>query len=919
MQSTLIKYFFWAILFCNIPINVFAKVTVQWSNVTNVRDKEEYQDFVKNNFNEQYSQQEISEFIKLSHQRYPIEKIVIEKDKNDYILKVKQKIFLNEVNFKGYKNISRKKLFEASQFIGGKYYSEYELDSMVKNIKDYYRERSFWNVAVDFELLTNQQKKNNVLQFIILEGVSCRIQSIQFNYANKLRLPKKLLAKLPVKKGVLCDEVKIKDKLRRYDQKVRSYGYRQFDFQNIRLDFDAEKKKADLVLDLDVGKQVEIEFKGNTFVFERGSVLLEELSMQSEKVFGETWSKFTAVPAIKDFYTSLGYPFAKVNVYKHETEKQLKILFDIKRGDRFFINNIDFKELNHKSSINLQKVFKSYSLTQSRRNIFVKDEFEQSVDSMISFYQNKGFIRAQIDEIDYDYNLSSRSVNVVTKFNVSEQSFFKKFKYIGNTVFTNDELDEKMDFKVDEAISPLKLSNQVEMLSNEYQIKGYKNINITYPKINDISEGNNQIVLNISEGDKIYIGKVKIEGNQTTKERIINKNLDFKEGDILNPDKIRSSRRNLLQSGFFESVFIDTQSKPINQLQDVVIRLKERKKRSVILSPGFSTDDGVRARVEYRHVNIAGTGRQLNLLTRVNRKFSDRTTTERRLGVTYVEPFIYGRTNASLSFLNERVDDQQFDLERNLFRVGIENAFLQRFRPRFNWILEFREPFNVEEGASLNPIDEQAARFGALVFETDLDLRDDFLNPIKGTYHQFKFELYDKAFLSEQEFWKLYIKNNFYWPIYKRLRTVLSVRLGFSETYGSTVEQNIPIEKRFRIGGSSSFRGARFNCIGGVTNGDPENCSDSLTNQAPGGNSMFNYLFEVLVPITESIDIALFTDGGNAYLTNSDFDMFSIRTAAGAGIRLNTFFGPMRFDYGVLLDRRAGENLGTFHFSVGQF
>ncbi|MCI5072869.1 BamA/TamA family outer membrane protein [bacterium] len=892
---------------------------MQWDKVVNIKDKEVYESFVKSDFSENFTQQEISEFIKISHQRFPVEKLVIEKNENNYILKIKQKVFLNKINFEGYENLSRKKLFVASQFIGGKYYSEYEINNIVDLIKSYYRERSFWNVAVDFQTVTYPQKKNNILEIVIIEGVSCKISSIQLNYTSEQRLPKKLLKKMPVRNGTLCDEIKIKDKLRKYDLKIRSFGYRQFDFKNIRLDFSSDKKKAELVLDLDVGKKIGINFKGNTFVFERSSVLLEQLSMQSEKVFGETWSKFTAVPALKNFYTSLGYPFANIKVYKHETENELDILFDITRGDRFFIHDITFKELGNESAINLQKVFKAYSLEQSRRGVFVKEEFEQSIDSMISFYQNKGFIRTQIDDIDYDYNLSSRSIGIVTQFNVSEQSMFKKFIYKGNSVFTNSQLDEMMNFKAEEPISPLKLSNQVEMLMNQYQIRGYKNVEIVYPKINDIIEGDNQIILNINEGEKIYIGKVKIEGNQTTEKRIIKKNLVFKEGDIFNPDKIRTSRRNLLQSGFFESVFIDTQSKPINQLQNVVIRLKERKKRSVILSPGFSTDDGIRARVEYRHINIAGTGRQLNLLTRVNRRFNDRTTIERRLGITYVEPFIYGKTNATLSFLNERVDDQQFDLERNLFRVGIENAFLQRFRPRFNWILEFREPFNVEEGASLNPIDEQSARFGALVLETDVDLRDDFLNPIRGTYHQFKFELYDKAFLSEQEFWKLYIKNNFYWPIYKRLRTVLSVRLGFSETYGDTVEQNIPIEKRFRIGGSSSFRGARFNCIGGVTNGDPENCSNSLTNQAPGGNSMFNYLFEILIPISESFDIALFTDGGNAYLTNSEFDLFNIRTAAGAGIRLNTFFGPMRFDYGVLLDRREGENLGTFHFSVGQF
>ncbi|MNC98419.1 Outer membrane protein assembly factor BamA [compost metagenome] len=54
-------------------------------------------------------------------------------------------------------------------------------------------------------------------------------------------------------------------------------------------------------------------------------------------------------------------------------------------------------------------------------------------------------------------------------------------------------------------------------------------------------------------------------------------------------------------------------------------------------------------------------------------------------------------------------------------------------------------------------------------------------------------------------------------------------------------------------------------------------------------------------------------------MENSDFDVLEIRNSAGFGFRYNTFFGPMRLDFGMLLDRREGENFGMLHFAVGQF
>jgi outer membrane protein insertion porin family len=63
--------------------------------------------------------------------------------------------------------------------------------------------------------------------------------------------------------------------------------------------------------------------------------------------------------------------------------------------------------------------------------------------------------------------------------------------------------------------------------------------------------------------------------------------------------------------------------------------------------------------------------------------------------------------------------------------------------------------------------------------------------------------------------------------------------------------------------------------------------------------------------------VAAFFDIGQVYGFTTPFDITDLRKAAGGGIRWQSPFGPIRVDYGFNLDRRAGEDVGAFHFSVG--
>jgi outer membrane protein insertion porin family len=122
---------------------------------------------------------------------------------------------------------------------------------------------------------------------------------------------------------------------------------------------------------------------------------------------------------------------------------------------------------------------------------------------------------------------------------------------------------------------------------------------------------------------------------------------------------------------------------------------------------------------------------------------------------------------------------------------------------------------------------------------------------------------------------------------------------------------DVPIFERFFLGGPNSLRGWKFRQISPIDD----------TGFPIGGTSEILTNVEYLVPLPFGLRVAGFFDAGNVYASGvrngSTFDPTNIRSDVGAGVRWLSPFGPLRLDYGIKLDRRRGEDLGAFQFSVG--
>lgn len=119
----------------------------------------------------------------------------------------------------------------------------------------------------------------------------------------------------------------------------------------------------------------------------------------------------------------------------------------------------------------------------------------------------------------------------------------------------------------------------------------------------------------------------------------------------------------------------------------------------------------------------------------------------------------------------------------------------------------------------------------------------------------------------------------------------------------------LPEDELFTLGGLNSIRGFRYGDVG------PK---DSFGNTI-GGRRMFISNTEITFPIFDLPGLfgVIFYDQGNAY--DRRIDLTNLKRSYGAGIRWVTPMGPLRIEYGKVINPEEDEAPSRWDFSIGTF
>lgn len=462
------------------------------------------------------------------------------------------------------------------------------------------------------------------------------------------------------------------------------------------------------------------------------------------------------------------------------------------------------------------------------------------------------------------------------------------------------------------------------------------------------------LVIPFDAGRKTYFDGVLVTGNNVTKTRVIEREIDLKKGDLVTSKEINKLRDRLVSLGLFATVTITpflTQSSQENQYWlSFLVEVKERDFGLGELAPGYRTDLGPKASFQLSYNNWQGWNRtwafktQTNLRTNSSEFDARRASEDKRLleysaEISYREPWLLGELlgtkiefDAATSYRRQRY----FSFDADIFRISprLTKQFgdiTTSVRYQFEYIRQF-DATELKDGDSF--------QIGSITPSISYDRRDNPVIPTKGYFLGLSWEFANPYFLSQSRddlivnFSKLTSRNRFYYPV-GNLVFALSVSAGYQRNFADDLQRDangnvivgtdgqpltqgyIPSIKVFRLDGVDNVRGFGDDEINRLPSGidiGELRIQDTVT--------FVNYKFEPRYYINDNVAMGVFFDAGGLYV--NQFVPLKVRTAVGLSAKLVTPVGSLDFDYGVKLNRRSTaqggrESFGRFHLSIGSF
>ena len=554
---------------------------------------------------------------------------------------------------------------------------------------------------------------------------------------------------------------------------------------------------------------------------------------------------------------------------------------------------------------------------------------------LTNYYRTQGFLTFSIyDSLIVDK--TKATVKILYDVTEGQRYFLGRVEIAGNELFSDEKLINTFKGFIpgnpfDEGA--IKAANQA--LEDLYHNNGKPFVKLTF----DYEIESDSLVVikcSIKENQTVTIKDMEYVGLNLVKSFIIYRELSLKRGDIYSKEKLARSHRNLYRTGLIE--YVRFELKPTAEdstMAILLVQIQEKDPRWVGVSVGFTHEDEesygnkLEFSLEGGHRNLFGTGRSISLHLVPSLAFDVNTkkavNPDNHITFIFVEPWIgYTRTPGVFLIdyhLYRPLNSADFNALRFNFSVSREISEILDL----SGSLEAKLVTVLEEGEIDTTLVEYANR--NQVYTVSLygkrDNRNNFFSPTNGSFTDLSLgysysvgKLDDgstdiKTYITLISAWRRY--QPLKWkPFKKREGITLATRIkgGALIEFGPT--KAIPISDLFFAGGATTVRGYQEQLLGPTTYD-----SEGFKYKALGGKLIFLANAEFRVPIWWLFVGEIFLDAGNVWREIDEFDPKEIKFSTGLGIALLTPVGPVRFDYGIKLNKIASDkSADAFHFGL---
>ena len=645
----------------------------------------------------------------------------------------------------------------------------------------------------------------------------------------------------------------------------------------------------------------EIRIKGNNALkrdeIEGVMTVRNRQTVNPEKLKGD-------MEKIKALYDSKGFYNAEVSyAIEKSGVRDVAVTVNIVENEKLFIRNITFegnrsfttKELKNMMTTNEWSIF--HFITDS--GLLKKDVLKQDVGKINAFYLNNGFINAQVGEPEITHDREG----ITIKIPISEGKQFR----VGQVAIAGDELATpraelltKLQIKKKDFYDRDAIMKDIDYLTQVSNDEGYANTDVIPRTEPQEKTQTVDVTYVITKRKPVYFNRINITGNTKTRDKVIRRELSVVEGDLYSRSKLKDSYMALNRLRYFDEIDFQAEKGPDETLTDVSIHVKEKPTGMFSIGAGYSALDHAVISAQVSQQNLFGRGQTLSLKASLG-------SSSTLYDLSFIEPWLFDMPLWSkFDIWNLYREYDSYKLDSKGFGATLGYPLWRYVTGYVGYRLSIDDVRDILDTASTY-IKKQAGQTtsSGVTLSVTRDSTDDVMFPSTGSKNSASVEYTGGPLLGDVSFTRFGLTSSWFYKL--PLDTVFGVRgrIGYMM---ANEGKEIPVFERYYLGGINSLRGLRE-----VGPRDP------ATGDVIGGLTMLNFNFEYIFPLIKNAGMKglVFFDTGNSW--ERGYNVNDMRKTAGVGIRWYSPIGPLRLEWGYVLDQKERESPSRWEFTIGMF
>ncbi len=623
-----------------------------------------------------------------------------------------------------------------------------------------------------------------------------------------------------------------------------------------------------------------------------------------------------AIQELKRRYVAYGKYAVSITPTITELERnRVAIAFNVVEGDVSKIKQINIVG-NHAYDegelLDMMKLSTPDWLSWINKNDqYSKQKLSADMEALRSFYMDNGYLEFNIDSTQVSITPDKKDIYITINFTEGEKYTVSKVDVKGKTQVPMEEIEKLIQIKPGDTFSRSALTETSKKVAERLGQDGYAFANIN--AIPEIDKEKHEVAFSfmVDPGQRVYIRRINIAGNDKTRDEVIRREFRMVEGAWFDVDKIKRSKQRVDKLNFFDSADMETpQVQGTADQMDINVAVQEKSTGNFSVGAGFSNGEGITLSTGVTQANLFGSG-----------NFASVNVNTSKINQVY-----------SFSFTNPYYTDEGVSRGFDIYKRNTDltsTAVTQYGTHTLGGGVRFGVPIAEEESISYglsgentqlllpaNPTARMTQYVNAFgTSSTNLlgtvgwsrDTRDSVIFATEGMVRSAFLELALPVF--DMRYYKLNLQQQYFYPVSSNVTLLFNGEAGVAGGYGN---KPLPFFKNFYAGGTGSVRGYQSNSLG----------PRDINGQALGGTRRVSGNLELMVPVPgmmkeKSVRLSGFVDGGAVYGPGDLPGTAGFRYATGAALTWISPMGPIKFSYAVPLNKQPQDLLQRFQFTIG--